>query len=485
MTHSRIVIDPVTRIEGHAKISIYLDEQGDVSNARFHVTEFRGFEKFCEGRPFWEMPGITSRICGICPVSHLLVSAKAGDRLLAVEIPPAAVKLRRLMNLGQIIQSHALSFFHLSSPDLLLGWDSDPAERNIFGLIAQEPEFARGGIRLRQFGQVVIEQLGGRKIHPTWAVPGGVRGGLSEAGKAEIRQRLPEAKATVLSALKRFKDLLNDLQEEAHIFGNFPSLFMGLVADDGTWEHYEGRLRFVDSQGNIIADRLDPARYASFLGEAVQPDSYLKSPYYKPLGYPDQTQLCHIESGLYRVGPLARLNICDRIGTPLAEQELQLFRQHGTVNSSFYYHYARLIEILTCIERIEAGLDDPDLTCELLRAKADVNRLEAVGVGEAPRGTLFHHYKIDETGLLTQVNMIIATGQNNLAMNRAIAQIARHYIHRNQPNAEIPEPMLNRVEAGIRAFDPCLSCSTHAAGQMPLQVQLVTADGQVIHQRYR
>ena len=478
---NRIVIDPVTRIEGHAKISIYLDDQGEVTDARFHVTEFRGFEKFCEGRPFWEMPAITARICGICPVSHLLASAKAGDHLLAVQIPPAAAKLRRLMNLGQIIQSHALSFFHLSSPDLLLGWESDPAERNVFGLMATEPELARSGIRLRQFGQVVIEQLGGRKIHPSWAVPGGVRSNLLEAGRAEIRERLPEAKATILTTLERFQQLLADLQQEVHIFGNFPSLFMGLVAPDGTWEHYDGTLRFIDSGGNIIADRLDPSCYQKFIGEAVQPDSYLKSPYYKPLGYPDQAPHCRLENGLYRVGPLARLNICDRIGTPLAEQELNIFRQHGTVNSSFFYHYARLIEILTCIERIEVALDDPDLQSEQLRARADVNQQEAIGVSEAPRGTLFHHYHIDKTGLLTQVNLIIATGQNNLAMNRTITQIARHYIHR----PEIPEPLLNRVEAGIRAFDPCLSCSTHTAGQMPLHLQLMSTDGEVLHQVYR
>lgn len=491
----RIVIDPVTRIEGHAKISIYLDEQGDVSDARFHVTEFRGFEKFCEGRPFWEMPGITARICGICPVSHLLASAKTGDRLLAVKIPPAAEKLRRLMNLGQIIQSHALSFFHLSSPDLLLGWESDPAQRNVLGLMAVEPELARGGIRLRQFGQVVIEQLGGRKIHPAWAVPGGVRSNLSTAGREKILECLPEAKATTLSVLERFKRLLKDFQQETSIFGNFPSLFMGLVAADGSWEHYSGEfgdhgignklgsghLRFVDSGGNIIADRLEASQYQDFIGEAVQSDSYLKSPYYKPLGYPDQDQHCRLENGLYRVGPLARLNICDRIGTPLAEAELAHFRQHGTVNSSFFYHYARLIEILTCLERIEMALDDPDLHSDHLRARADVNQLEAVGVSEAPRGTLFHHYKIDETGLLTQVNLIIATGQNNLAMNRAIAQIARHYIH----GSHIPEPLLNRVEAGIRAFDPCLSCSTHAAGQMPLHIALVSAQGQILDQRAR
>ncbi|NJM98129.1 MAG: Ni/Fe hydrogenase subunit alpha [Phormidesmis sp. RL_2_1] len=513
---TRIVIDPVSRIEGHAKISIYLDDQGNVADARFHVSEFRGFEKFCEGRPFWEMPGITARICGICPVSHLLASAKTGDRLLAVQIPPAAEKLRRLMNLGQIIQSHALSFFHLSSPDLLLGWESHPAQRNVFGLMATEPDFARGGIRLRQFGQTVIEQLGGRKIHPAWAVPGGVRSNLSAAGREEILARLPEAKETILSALERFKQLLEDFQQEANIFGNFPSLFLGLVSADGTWDHYGsgpsgGHLRFVDSGGNIIADKLEASHYADFIGEAVQSDSYLKSPYYQPLGYPDQPQHCHLENGLYRVGPLARLNICDRIGTPLAEQELANFRRQGTVNSSFFYHYARLIEILTCLERIEMALDDVDLhssdlhssdlhSADLhnsdlhssdlnrehihsqhLRARADVNQLEAIGVSEAPRGTLFHHYKIDPTGLLTQVNLIIATGQNNLAMNRAIAQIARYYIH--GPN--IPEPLLNRVEAGIRAFDPCLSCSTHAAGQMPLHIALISAQGEVLDQRDR
>ena len=347
--NKRIVINPVTRIEGHAKISIYLDERGDVADARFHVTEFRGFEKFCEGRPFWEMPGITARICGICPISHLLASTKTGDRLLAVQIPPAAENLRRLMNLGQIIQSHALSFFYLSSPDLLLGWDSDPARRNVFEVMAAEPELARGGIRLRQFGQDVIEHLGGRKIHPAWAVPGGVRSSLPTVGRDQIAKRLPEAKKTILETLTLFKQLLEHFQEEAHIFGNFSSLFMGLVGADGTWEHYDGCLRVVDSGGNIIADRLEPSHYKDFIGEAVESESYLKSPYYKPLGYPDQSQHCRLENGLYRVGPLARLNICDRIGTPQAEAELHLFRQYGMGNSSFFYHYARLIEILTSI----------------------------------------------------------------------------------------------------------------------------------------
>jgi len=470
----RIVIDPVTRIEGHAKITIHLDNAGQVTDARFHVTEFRGFEQFCVGRPLWEMAGITSRICGICPVSHLLASAKAGDRILAVSIPPAAEKLRRIMNLAQIIQSHALSFFYLSAPDLLLGMESDPALRNVFGLLAAEPELARNGIAMRQFGQEVIELLGGRKIHPAWAVPGGVRASLTAAGRDHIRSRVPEVRATALDALNRFKRLLEQFQEEAAIFGNFPTLFMGLVAADGAWEHYDGYLRFVDGDGKIIEDRLDPARYREYIGEAVEPWSYLKFPFYRPAGYPN---------GSYRVGPLARLNVCSHIGTPLADQELREFRTHGqgAVTGSFFYHYARLIEILGAVERIDVLLDDPDILASRLRAEAGINKLDGVGVSEAPRGTLFHHYGVDQDGLITKVNLLIATGQNNLAMNRTIAQIARHYID----GQHISEGILNRVEAGIRAFDPCLSCSTHAAGAMPLQIVLVGPDGATLDQVMR
>ncbi|MFE4107588.1 Ni/Fe hydrogenase subunit alpha [Almyronema epifaneia] len=470
-----VIIDPVTRIEGHAKISIFLDEAGNVDDARFHVVEYRGFEKFCEGRPFTEMAGITARICGICPVSHLLAAAKTGDKLLAVQVPKAGEKLRRLMNLGQITQSHALSFFHLSSPDFLLGWDSDPAQRNVFGLIAADPDLARAGIRLRQFGQTIIEKLGARKIHAAWAVPGGVRSPLAPEGRQWIQAHLPEAFATVNLALHLFKQMLDQqFQAEAEIFGEFPSLYMGLVGEQGEWEHYGGHLRLSDSSGNIVADRLSEDDYADFLGEAVERWSYLKFPYYKPLGYPD---------GIYRVGPLARLNICDRMGTEAADRELREFRQRagGVATSSFYYHYARLIEILACLENIQALMDDADISSDRVRAKADINALEGVGVSEAPRGTLFHHYKIDENGLIQKVNLIIATGQNNLAMNKTVAQIAKHYIH----GPEIPEGMLNRVEAGIRCFDPCLSCSTHAAGQMPLQVELVSADGTILHQVQR
>jgi NAD-reducing hydrogenase large subunit len=472
----RILIDPVTRIEGHAKITVQLDDAGQVSDAHFHVTEFRGFERMFVGRPLWEMPGITARICGICPVSHLMASAKAGDQILSVRIPPAAEKLRRLMNLAQIIQSHALSFFHLSAPDLLLGMESEPSQRNIFGLIAAEPELARNGIRLRQFGQQIIAALGGQKIHPAWCVPGGVRSALSIEDRDTIRSRIPESRNAVLDAILRFKGLLDKYRQEAETFGNFPTLYLGLVTADGTWEHYDSKLRLVDSEGKMVADGIEPSCYRQHFGEAAESWSYLKSPYYRPLGYPD---------GIYRVGPLARLNLCQRMGTPLAEKERIEFRQHGAgaVNSAFFYHYARLIEILTAIERIEQMVDDPDLCSNagrgyerVLRVDAGVNQLEGVGCSEAPRGTLFHHYQVNADGLIQKANLLIATGQNNLAMNRAVLQIARHYIK----GPQVPEGILNRLEAGIRAFDPCLSCSTHAVGQMPLRVQLLASDGRLL-----
>jgi NAD-reducing hydrogenase large subunit len=392
---------------------------------------------------------------------------------MAVNIPPAADKLRRLMNLGQMVQSHALSFFHLSAPDFLLGWDTPQSKRNVFGLIAANTDLARAGIRLRQFGQEIIEILGGKKIHPAWAVPGGVRSALTEEGRARIRAWLPEAYATTKVAFDLFKKTLDSHKREIQIFGNFQSLFMGLVDADGNWEHHGGKLRFTDSSGSVIADQLDPQKYLDFISEAVQPGSYLKSPYYSPLGFPD---------GMYRVGPLARLNVAEAMGTPKADAELKKFKKfgrNGAVTSSFLYHYARLIEILASLERIEAYMDDADLLSEDLRADAGINSLHGVGVSEAPRGTLFHDYTVDRDGLLRKVNLIVATGQNNLAMNRTVAQIARYYI---KGGTDIPEPMLNRIEHGIRCYDPCLSCSTHAIGQMPLHIQLLAPDGKVVNE---
>jgi NAD-reducing hydrogenase large subunit len=469
MARQTITLDPVTRIEGHAKITLQLNEDGRVDSAQFHVTQFRGFEKLCEGRPFSEMPSLMARICGICPVSHLIASAKACDAILAARIPPAAANLRRVLNLAQIVQSHALNFFHLSSPDLLLGLDSDPATRNLFGVLAAHPQLARDGIRLRQFGQQIIERMAGKRIHPSWVVPGGVNEPLTTARRDQILETLPEALAIAQRTLDWFKTRIDSFREEIRSFGNFPSLFLGLVDAEGGLEHYNGTLRVVDSGGRIVADHLDPAQYGEYIGEAVEPWSYLKSPYYKPSGYP---------KGIYRVGPLARLNVADRCGTPLADQEWAEFREleRGAVLSSFYYHYARLIEILYSIESIERLLNDPDILSKQVRAYAGANNREGVGVAEAPRGTLIHHYKVDDEGLITFANLIIATGHNNLAMNRGILQAAKRFVD----GKKLSEGMLNRVEAVIRAFDPCLSCSTHAAGQMAMQIELRDAEGTVV-----
>ena len=474
-----ITIDPVSRIEGHAKITIHLGGDGEVADARFHVTEFRGFEEFCRGRPLWEMPSLTARTCGICPVSHLMASSKAGDAILAVRIPPAADAARRLMNLGQIVQSHALSFFHLSAPDLLLGMDSDPASRNVFGLISADPDLARKGIRLRQFGQDVIASLGGAKIHPAWAIPGGVRRALTSEQRDALAARVPEAMATAREALETYRGLIGGLRREIEAFGEFPSLFLGLIAPDGRWEHYDGTIRATDASGAIVADGLDPAAYRTFIGERTEPDSYLKSPYYTPLvGETDDPA-----AGLYRVGPLARVNLCDRMGTPLADRARDEFleRVGGVATSSFHYHEARLIEIIAALERIETWLADPLITSERTRAEAGINTDRGVGASEAPRGTLFHDYEVDGNGLITGVNMIIATGQNNLAMGRTVLQIAREFV----TGPKIPEGALNRVEAGIRAFDPCLSCSTHAFGRMPMEVTLQGPDGEVLDRAVR
>ena len=461
-----VTVEPVTRIEGHAKITIELDDAGAVRDALFHVTQFRGFEKFVQGRPMVEMPSITSRICGICPVSHLMASAKACDDLLAVEIPPTAAKLRRMMNLAQFVQSHALSFFHLSSPDLLLGMDSDPAQRNLFGLIEKHPERARDGVKLRKFGQQVIETLGGKRIHPAWLVPGGVNQALSAESRDRIREGIPEAKTIAQRTLAFFESIVDRYSEEIAHFAHFPTRFAALTTPGGEWENYDGPWRVMDADGNVEDVLTDHRAYGDLIGEAAEPHSYLKSPYYKPAGFPD---------GIYRVGPLARINITHSLSSPEGYAALTAFRERAgrPAHSSFHYHWARLIEVLHAVAEIEALANDPEILDPHVRARAEPNRNEGVGISEAPRGTLIHHYRIDDDGLMTWGNLIIATGHNNLAMNRGVKQVAEHFVDGNN----LQEGMLNRVEAVIRSFDPCLSCSTHAIGQMPLRIDLVDASG--------
>lgn len=471
VTKNQITIDPVTRIEGHAKITIQLDDAGQVVDARFHVTQFRGFERLAQGRPVHEMPSLMARICGICPVSHLVASAKAVDAIMAVSPPRTGANLRRLMNLAQIVQSNALSFFHLSAPDLLFGFDAPAPQRNIFAVAAagERAFLARDGIAVRRFGQHVIEQLGGKRIHPAWVVGGGVDAPLDPEMRGHMLAAIPEARAAIQRALDWYKHEVARWEEEANHFGEFPSAFMALVTAKGNAEHYDGRLRILHSDGTFVADRIDATGYRSYLGEAVEPWSFLKSTYLTAVGYPD---------GVYRVGPLARVNVSDRMGTPLADAEQEEFRSRlGRMpTSSFHYHQARLIDTLAAVEKMEELLVDPDILSPRVRAVADINSNEGIGVAEAPRGTLLHHYTVDDDGIVTAVNLIIATGHNNLAMNRSVAQVATHYVK----SAQLTEAMLNRVEAVIRCYDPCLSCSTHAVGQMPLHVQLLAPGGAVL-----
>ena len=465
----RITIEPVSRIEGHAKITIQLADDGKVANTEFQVTQVRGFEKFTEGRPFYEMPGITSRICGICPVSHALASAKACEAIMAVRIPPAARNLRELIHYAQYVQSHALSFFYLSAPDFLLGMDSDPLNRNILGIIRKHPDVARDGIELRKFGLQIIEGVAKERVHASWIVPGGVNAPMTAPVRDRILADLPEAKAITQRTFRFFKAVLDDYKDEIANFGTAPTMHAGLVDRKGNLQLYDGALRFRGSTGEMIEDQIPVDEYSQWIGEASLRDSYLKAPFFKPIGYPN---------GVYRVGPLARLNVIDNYGTPAADVERKEFANRFPLpaQSAFLYHYARLIEIVYALEKIERLLGDPVTLDEHVRAKAGVNCLEGVGVIEAPRGTLIHHYKVDEQGAIKWANLIVATGHNNLAMGKSVQQVSERYVN----GEKLEEGALNRVAAVVRAYDPCLSCSTHAMGQPAIRIRLVDSRGRVL-----
>jgi NAD-reducing hydrogenase large subunit len=466
-----ITIEPVTRIEGHAKVTIRLDDAGNVAQARFHVNEFRGFEKFCEGRLFYEMPLITERICGICPVSHHLASVKACDAILGVEPPRPARLLRELLHMGQTFQSHSMHFFELAGPDLLLGFDADPAARNVVGLYQADPKLTAKAIAMRKFGQQIIERLGERRVHPNFAVPGGVNRALAVADRDALMADIDTMTACALEGLAIMKSWMEKHAREMETFASFPTGYLGLVTEDNALALYDGTLRMVDEQLRPV-ERFDGRHYLDFIAEHVEDWSYLKFPYYRKLGWP---------GGAYRVGPLGRLNAADKIATPLAQKEFALFRDlrdGQPVEGSLYYHYARLIENLYAIERARELLEDPDILSTDIRTTAWPANREGVGVIEAPRGTLWHHYWVDEQGRLEKVNLIVATGNNNYAMSRAVEEVAKQYVHGDN----VSEGALNRVEAAIRAYDPCLSCSTHAVGRLPLVVQVLAADGSLLRE---
>jgi len=459
-----ITIAPVTRIEGHARISIQLDDAGLVQQARLQVQEFRGFEAFCLGRPFWEMPVITSRICGICPVSHALAAAQAGERILGVEAPPAARRLRALLSLSQLILSHSLSFFHLSAPDIVLGLDAAPAERNIVGLAKQRPEIIRNGVRLRQIGQEIVNRIGGGTLHPGHIVTGGMREPLSEEGRDAIAAQLPEALELVLFAQSLWEKHNQRFLAEMGSCGAFPGLSLGLVGQDGALDHLSGRLRFVDGTGATVGE-VAPEAFGQVLRETIAGDSYMKP-----------TECMVGDTSLYRVGPLARLLVAPYGHAPRAELARQEFLASGLAAGSLGFHQARLIEMLYAVERMGRLLDDPAICATHVLAAGEVSNPVGVGVTEAPRGTLIHHYQVDRYGLLTGVNLIVATGHNSRAMDRTITAIAREHIRGDR----LTEGMLNRVEHGIRLYDPCLSCATHLHGRLGMRVELLAPGGKVL-----
>lgn len=467
-----IVVNPVSRVEGHGKITVHLDDKNEVKSVQFHVTQFRGFEVFTHGRDFREMPVLTPRICGICPVSHHLASAKACDEIIGADLTPAAYKLREVMHYAQFVQSHALSFFHLSSPDLLFGFDADPAKRNVAGLVEKDAALAVLGVSLRKYGQEIIKTLGDKKIHPWHSIPGGVTKALTKKECEEYLKGLPAVIEGFKKAIGIAKDYLAKNADLAKRYATVETGYMGLV-QNGYLELYDGAVRLRGSNGRVI-DEFEPWEYANRIGEHVEPWSYLKFPFYRPLGYPQ---------GAYRVGPLARVNACDEISTPLANEELKTLREigkdsGGMVHYTLYYHYARLIEALYSAERLGELFEDEDvLSNELRTPQSNELNPEGVGIVEAPRGTLIHHYKVNEKGAITAVNLIVATGHNNIAINRGVEQVAREFI---TDGTQVKEGVLNRMEHVIRCYDPCLSCSTHAVGKMPLALEILNPAHEVI-----
>nr|WP_216614882.1 Ni/Fe hydrogenase subunit alpha [Methylomonas sp. ZR1] len=473
----RVAVDPVSRVEGHGKVTLLLDENNQVKQARLHIVEFRGFEKFIQGRPYWELPVMVQRLCGICPVSHHLAAAKAIDQLVGVDpanLPPAADKLRRLLHFGQVLQSHALHFFHLSSPDLLFGFESEIGKRNIVAVLADYPDIGLQGVKLRKYGQEVIRMVCGKRIHGTGAIPGGMNKALSKDERDYLKQDIGQIVSWAQGALQLVTKVHTSNQPYYDDFATIRSNYLSLTKPDGALELYHGGIRVKNPLGDTLVDHYDYCDYPDLIREEVRSWTYMKFPYLTAQGKAD---------GWYRVGPLARVNNCDFIDTPLAEAARVEFKQHGDaamVHSTLAFHWTRMIELLHCAESIQILLDDPDLLSNDLVAKGE-KRYEGIGVIEAPRGTLFHHYQIDENDIVTKANLIVSTTSNNTAMNESVRQVAAEYLS----GRELTEPLLNNLEVAIRAYDPCLSCATHAVGKMPLQLELVDADGKLVDKLVR
>ena len=468
----RVVVDPVSRVEGHGKVTLLLDAENKIQQARLHIVEFRGFERFIQGRPYWELPVLVQRLCGICPVSHHLAAAKAIDQLVGIDpenLPVTTDKLRRLLHFGQVLQSHALHFFHLSSPDLLFGFESDISKRSIIAVLAAYPDLALQGVKLRKYGQEVIRVISGKRIHGTCAIPGGMNKTLSKAERDYLLEDIDQIIVWSLASVALIKQVHCANLPYNDEFATIRSNYLGLTKPDGALELYHGGIRAKNAQGDSIIDHIDYCNYTDYIHEEVRSWTYMKFPYLLSIGK---------ENGWYRVGPLARVNNCDYINTPLAEVARVDFKAHTNetmVHSTLAFHWARLIETLHCAESIKMLLYDPDIMGQHLVAHGE-KRYEGIGVIEAPRGTLFHHYQVDENDIVTKANLIVSTTSNNMAMNESVRQVAAEYLS----GQELTEPLLNNLEVAIRAYDPCLSCATHAMGKMPLQIELINAEGKLI-----
>jgi len=467
-----ITISPITRLEGHGKIDIMLDDDGNVSDSYFQVVELRGFEKFCQGRPVEELPRIMPKICGVCPGAHHMAASKACDAVYNVRIPPSAEKLRRLFYNAHMSHSHMLHFFALAAPDFIPGFDAAPEKRNILGLIEKlGMDTGKEVMRIRGYAQKIQAMIAGHAIHPVASIPGGLSKPLSADQIDEIKTMARDMKTFAQTALSLFKEhVLADSRYADMITGDtyrHETYYMGMVDENGHVNFYDGNLRVTDPEGNPFTE-FDPSTYLDHIAEKVEPWTYLKFPYLKNVGWKGRVD--GSDSGVYRVNSLARLNVADGMATELAQKEYEEFYsffKSRIVHNTLAFHWARLIENLYAAEEIEQLAFDPETAGQDVRVIPTETPAEGVGVVEAPRGTLFHHYVTDENGMVKDVNLIVATVQNNAGMDMAVRRAARNLIR----DGVSDDAVLARIEMAFRAFDPCLACATHAGpGEMPLEV---------------
>jgi F420-non-reducing hydrogenase large subunit len=480
----RIVIDPITRLEGHGKIEIFLDDQGDVSRAFFQIPELRGFEKFCEGRLAEEVARITTKICGVCPTAHHMAAGKALDDLYKVDPPPAAKKIRELVNSAFIFEDHLLHFFFLGGPDFIVGPTAPKAERNILGVIGKVGlETGKKVIDIRKKARSIITRQGGRVIHPVCNLPGGVSKGVSPEDRNDYIQIAGEAVEFARFALQAFENIVLKNREYLDIVSGdiykLNTYYMGLVDADDKVNLYEGHLRVVDPDGREFA-RFHTRDYLSHISEHVEPWSYVKFPFLKNVGW--KGFIDGTDSGVFRVAPLARLNASKGMATPLAQAEFEkMYDTFGTkpLHNTLAYHWARLIEVLYVAERMQELAGDDGICDSDIRTIPTATPEEGFGVVEAPRGTLIHHYQSDGRGCVTKANLIVATICNSAAICMSVERAAKKLIQKGQ----ISDGILNMVEMAFRAYDPCFGCASHTLpGQMPLIVTIRGPQGQLVRE---